>query len=307
MNAANGEGDRTTPSDGTTSAAAPGVSIVTATVGRADALHAKADALLAQTLPADRWEWIVAFDGPQPECEDRLRSVMEGRVAFRSVTIAKAGPGPARDAAAALARFSVLYLSDDDCIPAPDVLQRHLEAQRRSAVYLGTVVFVEGDRDDVVVPPGRPGWWRLGGANASLPTAAFRSVGGFGALTKGYGGEDLWLGRRLARNGVPFRALGSARVRHLGPDPRRSGDGVRAYRAGINAVRIAQRDPAVTWRLGVHPWLLRAKALALALPGLAADPAVRRYEREYARGAREAWRTTPTTSPANDAHEEDRR
>ena len=264
----------------------------------------KAASLLEQTLPAERWEWIVAFDGPRPELERALADHVAGRIAFRSLALDQAGPGPARDAAAAIARFPVLYLSDDDCLPASDALERHGEAQRRPGVYLGTVIFVDDGHEEVATPPRNPGWWHLAGANTSLPADAFHAVGGFGSATEGYGGEDLWLGRRLSLRGVPFRRLAGAVVRHLGPDPRRSGDRGKAYQAGVNAVRLARRDPGLAWRLGVQPWLLRVKRVALALPAMPGDAARRRYEQEYARGAREAW-ATPTGSE-RPGREEDR-
>ena len=277
-----------------------GVSVVTATVGRRDALLRKLDALAAQTLQRSRWEWLVAFDGAQESLERELRQAAGDAIDLRTVTVAVRGPGPARDAAARLARFPVLLLSDDDCLPDPDALERHVRAQRLPGVAIGTVVFVTGEAEAVVEPPARPGWWNLAGANTSVPTDVFRAVGGFGTATEGYGGEDLWLGWRLHRAGLPFRATPEARVRHLGPDPQRSGDRRKAFQAGVNAVRLARREPALAWRLGVHPVLLLAKALVLAAPWPGFDAARRAYEREYARGARHAW-AGPDASAAAEA------
>jgi GT2 family glycosyltransferase len=266
-----------------------GVSVVTATLGRRGELLAKLAALEVQTLDRSRFEWLVAFDGASPQLERDLCEAAAGGIDLRTVTSGGVGPGPARDAAARLARFPVLLLSDDDCLPDPDTLERHLEAQRSPGVAVGTVVFVAGGAETVVAPPKRPGWWNLAGANTSLPTDAFRAVGGFGDATAGYGGEDLWLGWRLHRAGLPFRPAATARVRHLGPDPQRSGDRRKAYQAGANAVRLARRERALAWRLGVHPVILRAKALVLGLPWPGPEPARRAYEREYARGARDGW------------------
>lgn len=277
-----------------------GISVVTATVGRPETMLRKATSLAAQTLDRSRWEWLIAFDGAQPEVASALAAAVGDDMAVRTVTTGGVGPGPARDAACRLARYPVLLLSDDDCLLHRDALERHVAAQRVPGVYLGTVVFSSDDGDIPQLPPARPGWWHLGGANASLPTGAYRRVGGFGHATEGYGGEDLWLGWRLHSVGVPFRGLPEARVVHLGPDPQRSGDARKAYQAGANAVRIARREPALAWRLGVHPVLLTLKTFWLAPRGLGPERKRRSYEREYARGARAAWRDRPAHRPPPD-------
>lgn len=260
-----------------------------------------------QTLAFDRWEWIVAFDGAQPELERELIDGADDAISLRTVTIEAAGPGPARDAAARSASFPVLYLSDDDCLPEPTVLERHLAAQREPAVYLGPVTFDDGVALRKSVPPRRPGWWNLGGANASMPADAFRRIGGFGTATIGYGGEDLWLGRRLARRGLAFRRIVEAEVRHLGPDPQVGGDTARAYRAGANAVRLAKRDRGVTWRLGVHPVLLTVKALWFALPVTGFEGKRLAYERAYAEGARSAWKESARDGADSTSSEKEHR
>jgi GT2 family glycosyltransferase len=283
-----------------------GLSVVTATVGREQAMLEKLAALARQTLPRERFEWLVAFDGGAPALQARLERERPTDLRLRTVVTSGVGPGPARDAAAALARFDVLYLSDDDCLPEAGTLARHLEAQAAPGLYLGEVIFVAADGTRTASFADRPSWWNVGGANASLPTAAFRQVGGFGDVTRGYGGEDLWLGWRLAREGLAIRSLEDASALHLGPEPTRSGDAEKARAAGANAVRIARFEPSLGWRLGVHPWLLALKELAFASPlgGLVGwPPATRRsYEREYARGARRAWLDTP--EPARESRED---
>lgn len=239
-----------------------GISVLTPTRGRPETLLAKAQSMLTQELTRDRFEWIVAFDGPDPSLAARLEQLVAGRVQLVTVPIAAAGPGPARDAAARHARFEVLYLSDDDCLLETHTLARHLEAQSDPALYLGDVVYVTDDGQQRWSPH-KPRWWNLGGANASLPREAFVSVGGFGTDTVGYGGEDLWLGWRLKRVGVDIRWLPDASVRHLGPDPQHAITMERARQAGANAARIAALEPALSWRLGVHPSMLAAKLLVL--------------------------------------------
>jgi GT2 family glycosyltransferase len=271
-------------------------------------LRAKATSLALQTLPRDRFEWRVAFDGVPDDLATRLeadlRAALPRDVSVAFVRTDGRGPGPARDAAAADARHGVLLLSDDDCLLDPDVLARHAEAQRDPALYVGGVTFEDDAREGRpvrAIPPRHPGWWRVAGANASLPTAAFEAVGGFGTDLEGYGGEDVWLGWRLRRAGVPIRGLPSAHVRHVGPDARRAGDVAKGAAAGRNAVRIAALEPATAWRLGVHPLLRRVKRVAFALAG----PRLRAsgwgaYEWAYVEGAvRETKEAAGRRDPAS--------
>lgn len=264
---------------------APGISVITATVGRTEFLRAKIDALARQTLQAERWEWIVAFDGAGAPAEDVVRDSVPPEMQVRTVTTEGVGAGPARDAASRLARFSVLYLSDDDCLPNPDTLARHLDAQRTPGVYVGAIVFRNDDEStEVELPPARPGWWNVNGANTSVPSDAFRDVGGFGTAVEGYGGEDVWLGWRLVERGLSVRSLPEAVVEHLGSNPMRVASVERAASAGKNAVRLGRLEPRLRWRLGVHPFLL---AIKLALIKLAPPSfeARLRGERAYSNGA----------------------
>lgn len=266
-----------------------GVSVITATLDRPEVLLRKAAALAAQTLERDRWEWIVAFDGPQPGLERDLRASVPDDLRLRTVTTDRVGPGPARDAAARHAAFPVLLFSDDDCLPARDALARHLEAQADPGVYLGTVAFRDADHVQTAPPPRRPRWWNVNGANTSLPTASYRSVGGFGDAIRGYGGEDVWLGWRLEHAGVAIRALPDARAEHLGPDPMRTAPAERARSAGANAVRLARLEPRMRWRLGVDPLLLVLK-LTLLTPIRPLGAGRVAGEWAYSLGAWREWR-----------------
>lgn len=268
---------------------APALSVLTVTRGRRALLGRKVDTLLAQTLAPGRFEWVVCVNG----ASDGSLAYLEGLVTpFRLTLVALAAPvgvGAARNACAARAAGETLYLSDDDCLLAPDTLRGHLGAQRQPVVAVGGVHFTTADGAEIERwLPRRVGYWNVNGANTSLPAAAFRAVGGFDERLCGYGGEDVLLGYRLWRSGVPLRALPEYPVRHLGPNPMRADDPAKAEAAGANAVRIARLEPRLAWRLGVHPLLLALKGAAAPL--LAPWGAAGRGERAYIRGARRQWR-----------------
>jgi len=245
---------------------APWVSVITATIGRRAAMLAKLDALCAQTLPPERFEWVVVADGDD---DGTLASIAAADVPFALRTLRlprRSGAATARNAAAAAATGEVLLFSDDDCVPDDDNLERHWRAHATAPVptaMVGSLTFVAEDGSATSFRPRRVGYWNLNGANASVPAAAFAAVGGFDEGLEAYGGEDVLLGYELRRRGVRFRALPEAHARHLGPDPAASGDVSKARSAGRNAVRIARRRPELRDRLGVRPWLLRAKRVVL--------------------------------------------
>lgn len=262
------------------------LSVITATVGRRELMLRKLASLEAQTLPADRFEWIVCENGGSDGTLDALRS-RRPAFALRTVRLEQnRGPGQGRNAAAQLASGEVLYLSDDDCLLRPDTLERHLEAQARPCLALGGIVFRADPRSAHEWRPKRVGFWNVNGANTSFPASAFHRAGGFDGSLQGYGGEDVLLGYQLAGQHLPMVALKDAPVDHIGPDAMASGDSDKAWSAGANAGRIAQRYPNLALRLGVHPLLLFAKCAALPLLSPLFGRRAR-AELAYARGARE--------------------
>jgi GT2 family glycosyltransferase len=264
----------------------PRLSVITVTHDRWALLRQKLEALTQQTLSPDAFEWIVLANACTDETLEGLRAM---HPAFdlkwlESDTLLPASQ--ARNRCAALARGSVLYFSDDDCLPEPGTLARHLEAQKRLCVAIGGLEFVhDGARERW--SPQRVGYGQLNGANTSVPTRAFRQVGGFDETLTGYGGEDVLLGYAL--RALPFVALPDAKALHHGPNPLRGGDLEKAESAGRNAVRIAARYPELAFRLGVSRTLLALKRglLKKHLLGRVLTPAVYHYERAYLEGALE--------------------
>ncbi len=261
------------------------LSVITVTHNRAELLQQKLAALEQQTLPPERFELVVLANACTDETMELLRDVAPayGLKVLESAT--KLSAAQARNHCAAAARGHVLYLSDDDCLPDPETLAKHLEAQAKPCVAIGSLTFVDGDAQEHWSPR-KIGFWNLNGANSSVPAAAFRAIGGFDEALSGYGGEDVALGYAL--KDLPFVALPDAGAQHLGPNPVRSGDLHKARSAGRNAVRLATRYPELAYRLGVHPALLGLKRLLLR-PGLSLGKTYR-YERAYLEGALEERR-----------------
>ncbi|HKI56157.1 MAG TPA: glycosyltransferase [Trueperaceae bacterium] len=267
----------------------PYISVLTVSSGRRALLRRQADALRAQTLAPDRFEWVVCLNGG----DDGTRAELEGLelpFGLRVVETDERLPaGRARNACAQRTCGGILLFSDDDCAPAPESLAAHVALQESGlCVALGAIDFASeaGTRR---WRPRRARYWLLNGANSAVPAVHFRAVGGFSEALAGYGGEDLELGYRLARAGVPFRVLPAALTVHQGEDARAGADAGKARGAGANAARLARMYPELRWRLGLHPFQLGLKRFLLGtgLGGLltALGGGSVAYERAYLEGA----------------------
>ena len=262
------------------------LSVITVTHDRAPLLRQKLAALEAQTLPPEQFELIVLKNSCTDETAALLTTVKPPYRLCVQSSQPLLGPAEARNRCVAASSGRVLYFSDDDCLPAPETLRKHLEAQKHPCVAVGGLEFVSATGTETWQPK-RVNFWNLNGANTSVPAAAFHRVGGFDTSLSGYGGEDVALGYAL--RDLPFTALPDAAAQHLGPNPARSGDLTKAYSAGRNAQRLAARYPVLAYRLGVHRALLALKRLVLLGPPRYVwqrlAPQLYAYERAYLLGA----------------------
>lgn len=265
------------------------LSVITASRNRRNLLLAKLRSLLEQTLPAERFEWLVCLDGTTDGSAGALSAALaEWKPAFEVSILelpASRGAGEARNRCAGVAQHDTLYLSDDDCLLLPDTLERHAAAQAEPAVVLGGITFRSaGEQPETEWLAARPRYWHVNGANTSLPASAFHAAGGFPDWLSGYGGEDIALGFQLEQAGLPIRMIPGAGVIHAGANTAAGSDPHKSWQAGRNAARIAARYPETAGRLGVARWQLNLKrALLLVLAPLLGNRG--RAETAYARGA----------------------
>lgn len=280
-------------------APAPELSVLTVTRNRREIVLRKLDALARQELEPERFELVVCVNGDEQGSYEALTARAVGLpFALRLLRFEEnRGAAAGRNACAAAARGAVLYLSDDDALPAPATLARHLAAQRvEPGLYQGDVRCdaPDGTREWIRAPR-RLRFWHVHGVNTSVPRAVFERVGGFDEWLEGYGHEDVLFGYKAWRAGAPLRPLADAAAVHLGPNPVRAGPATapKARSAGRNAARIARRYPELAFRLGAHPLSVAAKRLALGpLGGLwrRLDPPSHAYERAYLQGILEERR-----------------
>jgi glycosyltransferase involved in cell wall biosynthesis len=201
----------------------PHVSVVIATYERADLLLRCIDALLAQTLPAARFEIIVVDDGSSRATRERVMAELTQRRRMRRAPTLRflwlplnRGPAAARNHGILAARGAVIAFTDDDTVPDTNWLEAGLVAISHGADAIAGAV-------DVPLPAVPTDYERdaAGLSNAGFVTSncfvrrhLLCAVGGFDERFRCAWREDTDLCFRLRASGAIVRASHAARVLH---------------------------------------------------------------------------------------------
>jgi GT2 family glycosyltransferase len=238
------------------------------------------DALARQTFPRDRFEVVVVRGddpGPTVSAPDQLP------VRFMSVA-ADAGPGAKRNLGWRATTAPLVAFTDDDCRPAPDWLERLVEAAGTDSADVILQGRTDPDPDEVQrlhglaltqAIPALSGWYET--CNIAYPRALLERLGGFdedfgGPYDGAYpiAGEDTDLGLRAVAGGARVRFVADAVVRHA-VHSRHLGKALRDTRRWRSVPRVLARHPvqrrvlqAGLFGRRAH-WALLLAALALPL------------------------------------------
>jgi GT2 family glycosyltransferase len=249
---------------------APELSVSLCTYNRRAVLRECLAGFARQLVAPGTFELVVTDDGSNDGTEDRL-----GRlplpVPLVHVRQPNGGLAAARNAGLARARGRLVLFVNDDTIPAPDLVERHLarhaalDAAGESACVLGTfeqsrqaldnafLRHLEGSNEVFgyvdLVPGEVYDGFRFWTCNVSAPLAAVRAAGGFDESFRHYGCEDTDLGFRLGARGLGVVYDPTARAEHRHAMDfdyvrRRARTVARAY------VRFFRKHPALLERWG---------------------------------------------------------
>jgi len=240
-----------------TASAAPQLSVLIPTYGRPETILSLLAHIDRQTLPAERFEVVVVDDGSPQAIEIDLT-----QHAFQITLLrqANAGPGAARNLGLQHCRAPLTLILNDDAVPAPDLFEKHLVAQRsvaKKTALLGSFrctaralqapfVQILAESNLLFDFPSlkhraRLDWQHFWTCNLSLPTAALREVGGFDAERfREPIVEDVELGYRLEQLGwkVEYRNDLVCEHDHV-LQPR--GYFERMARLGVNMAKMAEK------------------------------------------------------------------
>lgn len=242
-----------------------------ASVGRETRLAFLLEALQEQTLAPDRFE-VIVVRGREPGDPAGAAETLGARV----VESRPAGPGALRNKGIACAGAPLVAFTDDDCRPAPDWLERLLEAAKRQRGGFILQGRTEPDPDELrrlhglartqsIVGPSD--WYQA--CNIAYPRELLERLGGFDERFDG-GGEDADLGLRALAHGARRVYVDDARIWHA-VHSRHIWDALRDQGRWqtiplVIAAHAEQRrnlEVGLFWRAG-HPRVLLAAAGLLA-------------------------------------------
>jgi glycosyltransferase involved in cell wall biosynthesis len=234
----------------------PAITVQLCTYNRKALLGPVLDALFRQDLDPSDYEIVLVDDGSSDGTYESVIAKLQPACALYVVRQRNAGLARGRNAGIARARGEYILFMDDDVLATPGLLSAHLRFHRshlRSICRAGVINVDDFDH----LPPPRYSWRNYSGAyfwttNVSLPLALVKEAGTFDERFREYGWEDLELGFRLRKMGVPSLLARDAIVYHFKPPvPRANVSGlVRQARAqGRTAVQFLRKHPH--WRVAL--------------------------------------------------------
>ena len=198
------------------------MSVAVSTYDRCEAVVALLRALEAQTLPAERFEVVVADNGSRDGTSAALEAfARDTPLSLRVVTLEdNQGPAGGRNAAWHATRGEVIAFTDDDCLPSPTWLEEGLAAMRAHGPCVAVGRTGPGASDAHLL--GRP-FNRVvrnddarffATCNVFYRREDLEAVGGFDESFRTPAGEDTDLGLRVRDLGRAVVFAGDAEVHH---------------------------------------------------------------------------------------------
>lgn len=259
------------------------ISVVVPTYNRVHELRRVLPSLLEQGLVPELYEIVIADSNSNDGTAEFLAQVARETARVRHLPGPYPGRAAARNAGIAASRGAIVLFNDSDIIASRDLLERHVarHAQLRCAV-VGQEVQVRSWEDYLekrdhpelrkpLHPPARRrlSWLYFLTGNASVRRADLEAVGGFDESFTGYGHEDLELGYRLQRSGVPI-VYEPLAVNYHWQDVGFEDQKGKMELAGRSTVRFYRKHPdfQVRLRLGMTPVSLGLHGLLGRMPGV---------------------------------------
>lgn len=240
------------------------VSIVMPTFNRRDALEVVLPSLASQDFPSDRYEIILVDNGSSDGTDELVKKL--GIPNLRHIVQENTGRSGARNRGIKEAEGEMVMFTDADIIAQKDLISKHVgfhEAHRPCAV-VGCEIQVNSLDEYESVKNGtakrrtlhrdsreRLPWYFFLTGNAMAPRKTLLDVGMFDENFTGYGHEDIELGYRIEKSGIPIFYNCEA-VNYHWHFVEFEEQCKKMYLAGISTVRFynKHRDPQIKFRLG---------------------------------------------------------
>jgi GT2 family glycosyltransferase len=239
------------------------LSVVISTLGNYTVLQRVLDGFSQQSAAPDVFEVLVVKDRNDPRADEIERAIGTRAYDVRQLTGAIPGLSSNRNVGWRAARAPIVLFTDNDTIPAPDLVREHLawheDSPAEEVAVVGHVRWApeldvtpfmrwleEGIQFDFgSISGAEASWAHLYGANSSLKRAFIERVGGYDEHRVPYLYDDLDFGYRAHQLGLRVRYNRRAIVNHFRP-----GMTVEFWKDKVRRVAAAERQ-FVT----VHPEL----------------------------------------------------
>ena len=197
------------------------ISVVIGTYNQKQTLEMVLRSFADQTISASDYE-VVVIDSSSSDGTDQMMNHLKVPYSLKYIVKENKGKSSARNHGVMEARSEIVLLTDADMIAAKDLLENHLLAhhQKKNSSVEGVtynlnkkVTVDELKPDSPEVKPYikqrlRNGqklkWSYFLSGNLSLKKSTFIRAGGFDEKFRIYGWEDIELGYRLKKMGVPL-------------------------------------------------------------------------------------------------------
>jgi len=199
----------------------PRITVQLCTYNRRALLGRVLDALFHQDLDPDDYEIVLVDDGSTDGTYEDVIRALRPTCALHLVRQGNGGLAHGRNVGIERARGEIILFMDDDVLATPGLLAAHLRHHRahRRSICRGVAINVESFD---ALPKPEYSLRNYSGAyfwttNVSLPVVLLNEAGRFDERFREYGWEDLELGFRLRRMGVPSILAPDAVVYHHKP------------------------------------------------------------------------------------------
>lgn len=249
----------------------PVISVVIGAYNQIHCLPLVLEEFEKQTLDHGEFE-VIVVDSTSTDGTSEFVKSYSPSYNFVGIVQENKGKTAARNRGVELAKGDIIFITDSDMIPHPDLLQRHVDAQ----ASVSSPTCFEGQTCNLKVlewpttsgnmepyitrdySDGKSlGWYYFLTGNISFPKQLFLAEGGFDPDFLGYGWEDLELGYRLSKKKVPLIYLKQAINYHYHVITRDE-DIQRHVKKGASAQIFVKKHPELKWFLGMNPlsvWL----------------------------------------------------
>jgi glycosyltransferase involved in cell wall biosynthesis len=245
----------------------PKISVVLGAYNQKPILEKVLSAYAKQSVSGEHFE-VIVVDSTSPDGTGDWFKTLQLPFHFNGIVQENKGKAAARNRGVKDSRSELIIITDSDMIPHKDFIKLHLEAHARTtgpACFEGVTLNMTElqwpiQNPNILYPYIREnlkdgaklGWWYFLTGNISFPKSLFNQFNGFDETFAGYGWEDLELGYRFKKAGIPLYFLKNCLNYHYHVVTEDE-EIERNIKKGESALIFLKKHPELKWFLGLNP------------------------------------------------------